>query len=275
MPAFGKIPSNVPTRLAAIFLLSVLTWLTVASDATGIKLIAMLTAGLVFSIWRQPQAVIRRIAKIFVFAGYRIDTNGLSAHDGPAVIICNHVSFIDAILISAVYKRPIRFVTHYTFAKIPVLGRIFYHLGAIPIASRQENPAVLSRAFNTISAALADGQTVCIFPEGQITYDGKLGQFKRGIEHILGRNPVPVIPLAIHGLWGSFFSRCYGRAMTRPLTIIRRFRSQIKIFHHDPIDPNQPKNRHLATADNLHSIVGNLLQGDVRSHLFTSHTVDC
>lgn len=69
------------------------------------------------------------------------------------------------------------------------------------------------RAFDAVAAALADGEVVCIFPEGKITYDGNINVFKQGIEEIVARTPVPVVPMALCGMWGSFFSRRYGAAM--------------------------------------------------------------
>jgi 1-acyl-sn-glycerol-3-phosphate acyltransferase len=87
---------------------------------------------------------------------------------------------------------------------------------AIPICSAKENPAVFRHAFEAAAAALRDGELVCIFPEGRLTVDGSIGQFRPGLTRILRETPVPVIPIAIVGLWGSMFSR-YGRKLWQRL----------------------------------------------------------
>ena len=108
---------------------------------------------------------------------------------------------------------------------IPILGFIFRTARAIPIAPAREDPDALARAFDQIDAELADGEVVCIFPEGTLTRDGEMNEFKRGVEKILERRPVPVVPMALRGLYGSFFSRRDGKAaMTR---LPRRFWSRV------------------------------------------------
>jgi len=100
--------------------------------------------------------------------------------------------------------------------RVPVLNFIFRTGKTIPIASGRENPQLLEKAYDDIAAALTAGDLVCIFPEGRITDTGELYPFKNGITRIVARTPVPVIPLALRGLWGSFFSRKDGKAMSRP-----------------------------------------------------------
>jgi hypothetical protein len=130
--------------------------------------------------------------------------------------VCNHVSFVDALIITAACRRPIRFVMDHNIFRVPVLNFIFKTGRTIPIASARENPQLLEKAYDEIAAALAAGDLVCIFPEGRITDTGELYPFRNGITRIIERTPVPVVPLALRGLWGSFFSRKGGRAMTRP-----------------------------------------------------------
>ncbi|RZI78804.1 MAG: glycerol acyltransferase, partial [Pseudomonas sp.] len=124
-----------------------------------------------------------------------------------ALLVCNHVSFVDALLIAGAIRRPIRFVMYYKIYNLPVLNFIFRTAGAIPIAGRSEDEATYERAFARIAAALTAGEVVCIFPEGKLTADGDIDEFKSGVTRILQETPVPVIPLALQGLWGSFFSR--------------------------------------------------------------------
>ena len=104
---------------------------------------------------------------------------------------------------------------YYKIFNIPVLSFIFRTANAIPIAGARENPQLMNSAFEQISAALEDDEIVCIFPEGKITHDGKLNPFKSGVMKILKKNPVPVVPLALRGLWGSYFSRKHGSAMSK------------------------------------------------------------
>jgi 1-acyl-sn-glycerol-3-phosphate acyltransferase len=100
--------------------------------------------------------------------------------------------------------------------KVPVLGWLFKLAKAIPIARQKEDPQVYEQAFARARQVLAEGDLVCIFPEGAITRDGTLGEFKGGVMKLLETNPVPVVPMALHNLWGSFFSRIGGAAMTKP-----------------------------------------------------------
>jgi 1-acyl-sn-glycerol-3-phosphate acyltransferase len=132
------------------------------------------------------------------------------------VLVANHVSFLDAVVIMGASPRPIRFVMDHHIFKTPLLGFVFRHCGAIPIASAKEDPALLDKAFAEVSAALAAGDLVGLFPEGGITRDGELQAFRPGISRILAANPVPVVPLALSGLWGSYFSRIDGAAMKSP-----------------------------------------------------------
>jgi hypothetical protein len=125
------------------------------------------------------------------------------------------VSFVDAAVILAASPRPIRFVIDHNIFRIPILSFVFRTAKAIPIAPYKENPALLEAAYAEVSRALGDGELVGIFPEGQITRNGELGPFKKGIKQIVDANPVPVIPIALSGLWGSMFSRKDGPALLK------------------------------------------------------------
>ncbi len=133
---------------------------------------------------------------------------------GPVALASNHVTFVDWLLIAGACHRPARFVMHHSFMKMPLARWFFKGARVIPIASAKESPTVLKAAMDSISEALANGEVVCIFPEGQITRDGNFNEFRAGIEHIVARNPAPVIPIALLGLAGSWFSRKEGRAMS-------------------------------------------------------------
>jgi 1-acyl-sn-glycerol-3-phosphate acyltransferase len=159
--------------------------------------------------------------RLFVWAVtrivYRVRCQGLERipASGPAVLVCNHVSYVDALIIAGSCRRPVRFVMHATYYKIPVLRRLFRLARVIPINSGKRNPTVLRRAMEDISRALQKGELVCLFPEGHLTKTGAIDTFRPGIERIIQRNPVPVVPLALRGLWGSFFSHKDGPALKR------------------------------------------------------------
>ncbi|MEO7431967.1 MAG: MFS transporter [Dokdonella sp.] len=184
-----------------------------------------------------PEFLMRFLSWILVSALYRIKVEGLERipDEGAAILVCNHVSFMDALIVGGVVRRPVRFVMYYKIFNIPVLRFIFRTAKAIPIAGHKEDPALLERAFEEIDRALADGELVCLFPEGALTRDGQIAPFRGGVEQILARRPVPVIPLALRGLWGSVFSRrdsALGRSR-----LPRRFRSHIALAVAPPVAP--------------------------------------
>ncbi|HEV7820858.1 MAG TPA: 1-acyl-sn-glycerol-3-phosphate acyltransferase, partial [Burkholderiales bacterium] len=164
-----------------------------------------------------PEFLMRFLVWLMMHTIYRLDTTDIDniPAEGPAVLVCNHVSFVDALIVSAGCRRPIRFVMDHNIFRIPVLNFIFRTSKTIPIASAKENAQLLEKAYDEIAAALEAGDLVAIFPEGRITDTGELYPFRSGITRIIGRTPVPVVPLALRGLWGSFFSRKGGKAMTR------------------------------------------------------------
>jgi len=156
-----------------------------------------------------PEFLMRFLAWIIISVFYRIRPVGSQniPDEGPAVIVCNHVSYMDPIILGGSIRRPMRFVMYYKIFDIPLLNVFFRTAKAIPIAAAHEDEQLMNDAFATIDAELADGNLVCIFPEGGITGDGEVQQFRPGIEKIIERRAVPVIPVALGRLWGSWFSR--------------------------------------------------------------------
>jgi 1-acyl-sn-glycerol-3-phosphate acyltransferase len=156
-----------------------------------------------------PEFMFRLICWVLAHIVYRLRIEGRERipKQGAAVLVCNHVTFVDWLILSAVTQRPIRFVMHHKFLKVPFTGRIFRDAKVIPIAGAKEDAEVLDAAFARIAQELSEGELVCIFPEGRLTPDGKLSPFRRGIERIVAASPVPVVPMALAGLWGSLFSR--------------------------------------------------------------------
>jgi 1-acyl-sn-glycerol-3-phosphate acyltransferase len=165
-----------------------------------------------------PEFLMRFIVWALIHSVYRLRKVGIERipDEGAAIVVCNHVSYVDALVISAGCRRPIRWVmTHHIF-RIPVLSFVFRTAKAIPIAPAHEDAAMLERAYEAIARELADGQLIGIFPEGKLTSDGEMNEFRSGVLKILERTPVPVIPMALSGLWRSLFSR--NRAKLRHIT---------------------------------------------------------
>ena len=199
-----------------------------------------------------PEFMLRFIAWLLVHSVYRLRQHGLEniPEEGAAVLVCNHVSFVDPIVIAAASRRPIRFVMDYRIYRTPIINFVFRHMSAIPIAPARDDAAMMEAAFEEVASALAAGELVAIFPEGRITDSGELYPFRPGVQRIVGRTPVPVIPMALQGLWGSFFSRKDGPAMTRPLR--RGMFSKIALTVAAPVAPEA------ATPDHLQEIVAGL-----------------
>ncbi|AUF97551.1 Lysophospholipid transporter LplT [Pseudomonas fluorescens] len=196
----------VVSALVTIVLLSVVE-LTIPQLFLVVSLLNIAVNAYIFSI--VPEFTMRFLIWLLSHSMYRVEHRDLQRipDEGAALLVCNHVSFVDALLIAGAIRRPIRFVMYYKIYNLPVLNFIFRTAGAIPIAGRSEDEATYERAFARIAAALTAGEVVCIFPEGKLTADGEIDEFKSGVTRILQETPVPVIPLALQGLWGSFFSR--------------------------------------------------------------------
>lgn len=165
-----------------------------------------------------PEFLLRFLCWMLISFAYRLRVKGLEniPDKGPVVIVANHVSYVDALVILAACRRPVQFVMDHQIFKTPVLGWAFRQMKAIPIASAKEDPEMMQKAFSRVNQSLADGEVVGIFPEGKLTKDGEMGPFRPGIERIVAETGAPVVPLALRGLWGSFFSRtANGQAFKR------------------------------------------------------------
>ena len=202
-----------------------------------------------------PEFLMRFIIWILVNTLYRVRVDGIQhvPEEGPAVLVCNHVSFMDPLLLMANLRRPVRFVMYYKIFNTPLLSFVFRTAKAIPIAGYKEEPAVLQRAYEVIDEALAAGEVVCIFPEGGLTHDGEIAPFRGGVEKILERRLVPVIPMALLGLWGSVWSR--RDSMLHRARLPRRFRARVELVVDEPLAPDQ------ATRDEMEARV-RALRGD-------------
>jgi 1-acyl-sn-glycerol-3-phosphate acyltransferase len=201
-----------------------------------------------------PEYLLRFVAWIASRLVYRFRISG-DEHipsSGPAILVANHVSYVDAVLLMAASPRPIRFIMDHQIFQVPVLGWLFRLAKAIPIAPQKVDAATYERAFEQARRVLDDGELLAIFPEGGITKDGALQPFKGGVMKILETHPVPVVPLALTDLWGSFFSRAEGgRAMVRPFR--RGWFSPVGLRGAAPIDAAT------VTPEKLHERVAALL----------------
>ncbi len=177
-----------------------------------------------------PEFLMRFLVWLATLAMYRIDVRGVEEHlpdEGPALVVCNHVGYLDALLLAGSIPRPVKFVMYYKIYQLPIMNWVFRAAGAIPIAGSKEDPELMQRAFDRIDEALAAGEVVGLFPEGGLTRDGEIATFRPGVEKILARRTVPVVPMALKNLWGSLFSRRDSRLGRMRLP--RRFRAAIGI----------------------------------------------
>ncbi len=181
-----------------------------------------------------PEFLIRFIAFLLGRVMYRLEVHGHQniPETGGCVLVCNHVAFNDFLVIAGSVRRPLRFVMDHNMFKLPVVSKICRAGKVIPIAPAHENAALMESAFVKIAEELRAGEVVCIYPEGKITKTGEMNTFKAGIERILRETPVPVVPMALDGLWGSFFSRKGGPAMQK---MPRRFRAKLTLTIDKPL----------------------------------------
>jgi 1-acyl-sn-glycerol-3-phosphate acyltransferase len=198
-----------------------------------------------------PEFLLRFLSWILINVLYRLRVEGIEKipEHGPALLICNHVSFVDPIVIAAAVRRPVRFIMEASIFRIPLLNAVFRGMKAIPVAPEKEDPETYERAFATVARELRAGQLVCIFPEGRLTTDGEIREFRAGMLRILKETPVPVVPMAVSNLWGSMFSR-YSKALVKRLP--RRYLARITLAIGAPVLPEN------ATLENLRAQVAAL-----------------
>ncbi|UQA53580.1 MULTISPECIES: MFS transporter [Vibrio] len=230
----------VASAAVSILVLSVL-------EFSIVELFAILAVGnfiVAIYVYRQvPEFTQRFVSYLLSHCLYRVSVTGRQhiPEQGAALIVANHVSYVDALILMGTSTRPVRFVMDKSISELPVLKHVFRHAGVIPICSPRKCAETYKRAFEQIEQALNNDEVVCIFPEGRLTSNGELGEFRPGVEKILKRTPVPVIPMALKGLWGSFFSHKNGHALTKRPT---RFWSRIEVNIGELLQPTT-LDRHL------------------------------
>lgn len=228
--AFMQIASDEKNRSRTIAVNNILNSVfMVVAGAAGIILLALeytvleiykfaaianaIVAIYIFS--QIPEYFLRLLSWLLMHSIYRIEKQDLDKlpKEGPVLVVCNHVSFFDPPILLSVLPRPARFIMWHGFYDIPVIGRVFKWLKTIPIGSPKERPDLIPQAYDQIAEELEAGHMVVIFPEGHITRTGELNKFQPGIDKILKRTPVPVVPMALRGMWGTWTSRKKGQAL--------------------------------------------------------------
>jgi 1-acyl-sn-glycerol-3-phosphate acyltransferase len=203
-----------------------------------------------------PEFLMRFVAWLLTHLLYRAKIIGIDDNvpdEGPALVVCNHVSYMDPVVLMGAIPRPTRFVMYHKIFRTPGLSWFFRTARAIPIANRHEDAALMEAAFAEVDKALAEGEIVGIFPEGKLSTDGEIAAFKSGVERILKARPVPVVPLALRGMWASVFSKQNAKWGRLP----KRLRARIELEAAPPVDGAT------ATAASLEQIV-RALRGDKR-----------
>ncbi len=234
----------------------VLLLLAIGASVTQIFLVtAVMNAVVALYIFRQvPEFFMRFLIWVATHTAYRVRETGMEniPKEGAAIVVANHVSFVDALILGGSIKRPVRFVMYHKIYKLPVLNFIFRTARAIPIAGQREDKNLYEKAFKQMDEALEAGDLLCIFPEGEITRDGEMNLFKPGILRVLEGRPVPVIPIALQGLWGSLYSKKGGAAF---------FKLPRRLFARIGVNVGVPIQAEAIELDALHGAVQQL-RGD-------------
>ncbi len=201
-----------------------------------------------------PEFLMRFLAWLVTSFVYRLRPTGVDniPENGPVIVVCNHVSYMDPVILMGAVRRPMRFVMYYRIFQMPFLKFIFKNAKAIPIAGAREDKQLMDEAFEKVDAELAAGNVVCIFPEGGITRDGEIQRFRPGIEKIIERRPVPVVPASLGRLWGSWFSRRQGGGIRK---IPGRLLARVPVTFGEPVPPEE------VTAEKLELLVRTLRGG--------------
>ena len=211
-----------------------------------------------------PEYILRFVAWVLsrIVYRYRVNGEGNIPASGAAVLLANHVSFVDAVLLMSASPRPIRFLMDHRIFQVPLLGWLFKLAKAIPIAPQSEDPVAYRRAFDEAAQVLREGDLLGIFPEGSITRDGQLQPFKAGVMKVLEQAladglAVPVVPMALTNLWGSYFSR-----IEKAGAMVRPFRRGL--FNRVGLNVGAAVPAAQVTPELLHQRVAALLEQDAR-----------
>jgi acyl-[acyl-carrier-protein]-phospholipid O-acyltransferase/long-chain-fatty-acid--[acyl-carrier-protein] ligase len=209
--ATNNVLNTVAVLLASVVLFVLGNWLRLPADKI-ILIAGFLTfAATAYALHALPHVFVRFVLWLVTHTLYRIRVLGEENIPlrGPAVLVSNHVSFVDALLIGASMPRFIRFMLHRDYYDIRWLSWLFRLMKAVPVAATNRREIVES--IRRPRKELQDGHVVCIFAEGAISRTGHLLPFKRGFEKVVERTDVPIIPVHLDQVWGSIFSFQGGR----------------------------------------------------------------
>ncbi|HZU36251.1 MAG TPA: AMP-binding protein [Gemmataceae bacterium] len=180
---------------------------TGATWAWAGPLVAALFVGLLVLCWLWPYLPVRAFFWVLARTIYRVRvfSRARLPAQGPVLLVCNHGSYLDAMLLLALQRRPVRFLIWSPFVRLPFLRVLLRLAGAIPI-NKKAGPRGVIRSLRTAAEALARGEVVCLFTEGGVTRSGFVLPFHRAFEQVLKRAPAPVVPVCVDLPWGSLFN---------------------------------------------------------------------
>jgi acyl-[acyl-carrier-protein]-phospholipid O-acyltransferase/long-chain-fatty-acid--[acyl-carrier-protein] ligase len=210
--AFANFLSFVGVIAASAIYSGFTHYLHVGLQSFFIWTAVMSLAATAYVLWLLPDSLLRLLLWMLTHTLYRLDVAGRERVParGGALLVPNHVSMADAVLLIAALDRPVRFLMFKGSYDHPLVKPFAKILGVIPISSDQ-GPREMIHSLRRATQALQDGELVCIFPEGQMTRIGQMMPFRRGMERIIKGVDVPIIPVNLDGVWGSIFSFAGGR----------------------------------------------------------------
>ena len=206
---------------AAIFVMLSVKTFSIESTVLILALMSLIVSFLLYSLYQEDSR--RQWMRLIAFLGYDLEVIGKEniPTDGSFLLVGNHVSFLDWVFVMASSPRPVRFVIDHGFYYKKPMSIVFKHAKLIPIATKRESEEVLLKAFDNINKTLEEGHVLGVFAEGWLTRDGQMRPLQPGIDKILKRTPVPVVLVALDGLWGSFFSH-EGKGVFKGISLLKR-----------------------------------------------------
>ncbi|HEU0265693.1 MAG TPA: MFS transporter, partial [Geobacterales bacterium] len=203
--------------LVAAALTALIPTFTLFSPTAAFTLLGLVTLLLsIITLWLLPDFLIRFIALLVMRSSYRIRVMGADnvPLEGPALLVANHVSWVDALLLMATQQRRLRFIMEREIYNQPLLRPLFRLMGVIPVSAR-DSKRQMADFMIASRRVLDDGYLLCIFAEGAITRNGMIREFRPGFERIVRGTNYPIIPVYIGGAWGSILSYAHGRLLAR------------------------------------------------------------
>ena len=246
-------------NLLGVFLVSVM-----GIGMTGLFIGAGLitVGGTIWALKLVPDAFIRLLLILFSNTFYKLRIIGAEnvPTKGGALLVPNHVSFVDGLFLVASIDRPVRFIVESSYFHHPIYGPFLRAFNAIEVSS-SGGPRVILKAMRDAGEHIDEGHLVCIFGEGQITRTGQLQPFKRGLERIVKGRDAPIIPVNLDGVWGSIFSRSGGRFLTK---IPKKIPYPVTISFGEPMEPGTSVTEVRKAVQDLGSDAWNTHRGGVK-----------